>query len=226
MTAEHVPVVFADVDETIIRGKSLIQFARHVATFAPAEEVDELHEFVQGLIARMRKGAPREELNAAYYSKILRRRALPDVRSAADAWYAEETKASGFLKRAVLDFLRAAREAGSKIVLVSGSFRELLAPIADIVGASHVLGAPLEEHSGFYTGRLLGPPVIGEGKAKAVMAFAAAARVDLDECAAVADDLSDVPFLQLTGKRYVPADAEAEMIRMARASRWGILQDE
>ena len=72
MTATGARVVFADVDETIIRGKSLLQFVKYFRTLAPAEEVRELHEFVATLASRMRSGAPREELNAAYYARILR----------------------------------------------------------------------------------------------------------------------------------------------------------
>jgi HAD superfamily hydrolase (TIGR01490 family) len=219
-------VVFADVDETLIRGKSILQFVRYADTFAAGEDVHELHEFVTALISQLQSGAPPEEANAAYYARILRGRAVADVGRAAAAWYAEERTAPRFLKQSALRVLRSAREKGAAIVLVSGSFRELVAPIAEVVGASDMLVTQLEESGGYYTGRLAGPPVIGEGKVKAVVAYAADKHLDLSACIGLGDDVTDVPFMRLLGTQYVPADAPADMIHVARTLGWRILEDD
>jgi HAD superfamily hydrolase (TIGR01490 family) len=220
------PVVFADVDETIIRGKSLVQFVKYAGIFAPAEEVRELHELLAALLGRIRSGVPREDVNAAYYARVLRGRAVADVGRAAAAWYADGRAAPRFLRPSALRFLRSAREAGAAIVLVSGSFRELVAPIAELVEASDLLVAPLEQSGGTYTGRLVGPPLIGEGKAKRVAAYAAARQLDLSTCVGLGDDVSDVPFLRLMGTQYVPADAHPDMIHITRTLGWRILEDD
>ena len=130
------------------------------------------------------------------------------------------------MKRSNVSFLRSAREAGAAIVLVSGSFRELVAPIGELVGASDVLVAQLEEINGTYTGRLMGPPVVGEGKAKAVAGYAAAKQLDLGACIGLGDDVTDLPFLRLAGMQYVPADAHPDMIRVTRMLGWRILEDD
>lgn len=224
MTAAGERVLFADVDETIIRGKSLLQFVRYAATFAPDDEVGGLHDFVKTLVGRAQDGAPREELNAAYYARVLRGRAIANVGRAADAWYLDASAAPEFLKQSSLRFLRSARQTGAAIVLVSGSFRELVAPIGEVVGAADIIVAELEASSGLYTGRLIGSPVVGEGKAKAVSAYADAKRLDLKTCIGLGDDVTDLPFLRLLGMQYAPADAHPEMLDLIRGLGGRILE--
>jgi len=226
VTATGRRVLFADVDDTIIRGKSLLQFVKYAAIFAPSDEVGGLHDFVERLVSRARAGVPREELNASYYARVFRGRSVADIARAAEAWYVEASAASEFLRQSSLRFLRSARQAGAAIVLASGSFRELVAPIGQIVGASDVIVARLEVTNGRYTGRLIGSPVVGEGKAKAVAAYAEARCLDFRTCIGLGDDVTDLPFLRLLGMQYAPADAHPDMLGLVRGLGGRILESD
>jgi HAD superfamily hydrolase (TIGR01490 family) len=216
-------VVFSDVDDTIIHGKSLVGFAEHLACSLPALEAARLREALSRLLARMRGGEGRSSLNRAYYEEVLRDRSVEEMRRVADSWHREANARKDFFKAGVCELLAFAREAGAKIVLLSGSFRELLEPIANQVGASAMVAAPLERCNGRYTGRLIGSPTVEGGKADAMREYTRREGIALSECFGVGDDLADLPFLELVGWRFVPADAQPEMAQQARARHWCVL---
>lgn len=221
-----VSFVFADVDDTIIRGKSLLGFAQHLAKALPPEQANELEVVLGALLVRLRAGEERSRLNRDYYMSVLGGRTVSDVRAAIAAWYAKACTAPDFFKMSVCEFLARARRAGAQIVLLSGSFRELIEPIATHVGASDIVSAPLERLNGRYTGELSAEPTVESGKAEALMNYAARHGIDLARCAGVGDDISDLAFLRLVKYRMVPADGQADMVRHARAEGWRVLTDD
>jgi HAD superfamily phosphoserine phosphatase-like hydrolase len=83
--------------------------------------------------------------------------------------------------------------------MVSGSFAALLAPLAEELGISAVIAAPLEIHDGLNTGRLSGKPTIGQGKAEGMLAFTRQHRLQPQHCYAYGDDISDIPMLENVG---------------------------
>lgn len=91
------------------------------------------------------------------------------------------------------------RRAGARIVLVTGATREVVAPIAEHVGADHVIATELEVAGGRFTGRLLSAPIGDEEKARRMRAYAAAAGLDLAQSAGYADNAADLPMLEATG---------------------------
>jgi HAD superfamily hydrolase (TIGR01490 family) len=216
-------VLFSDVDDTLIRGKSLLGFAEHLARSLEPAEAALVRQVMEALVHRMRQGEPRTALNRAYYEGVLQGRSVDSVSEIARSWYRESLASGDFFNAPVRHFLGLAREAGTKIVLLSGSFRELLEPIAADVGASAMVIAPLERQCGRYTGRLVGSPTVEAGKADALLDYARRERIDLAECGGVGDDLADVPFLELVGFRFVPANAHPEMLRQAHERDWRVL---
>ncbi len=216
--------IFADVDDTVIAGKSLLSFIDVLIQHVSEVEAARLREQRAGLLARMRRGEPRADVNRDFYREILGGRSTTSVARVSEAWAGPENQPRFSLNNETVALLRCAREEGRSVVLVTGSFRPLLDPVARAVSAVDILCADLEVVDGAYTGELLRPPVIEEGKVGEVLAYAQRAQLSLDNCWGVGDDVSDIPFLSLLGRVFVPGDAAPDMLDHARQQGWTILQ--
>ncbi|MFI2615907.1 HAD family hydrolase [Streptomyces sp. NPDC018584] len=193
-------LVFTDVDETLITCKSLFDFLDYYAAGRyGAEGARRAARVREDLRAKTTAGLPREEANRAYY-RAWRGQPVAAVEEWARRWFAERSSAEGFYVRRVAEELRAHRADGARIALVSGSFRPLLAPLAEAVGAEHVLCARPERCGRVYTGALLGAPVIGAEKRRLVRELLARyADIDPADCYGYGDDPSDLPMLAEVG---------------------------
>ncbi|GLF99331.1 HAD family hydrolase [Streptomyces yaizuensis] len=198
-------LVFADVDETLINCKSMFDFLqfRMIAEqgIRGGAEYLRIRADVQ---AKADAGVPREEINRSYYS-LYAGEPVDRVAELAARWFAERDAAGLFIESTEAA-LRDHRARGATIVLVSGSFPALLAPVADRVGAAHLLCTRPLEHEGRYTGEVE-VPVIGEAKADAVRTLLAAhPGVDPSQCYAYGDHTSDIPMMNCVGIPVVVGD--------------------
>jgi len=211
--------VFCDVDETIINGKSLLGFLETALRVAAGSDGELLE--AQRTFAKLRgEGRPREELNAAFYRLFLAGRSVLETRAIASAWFETAHLAPRFFRRPALEKLASLRGNGTHIVLVTGSFAELIEPVASRVGAHDVIAAPLERVNDVFTGALLGEPTIGTGKAHAVIAYAERVGIALAECCGMADDITDLPFLELLAENFVPVDGDRRLLAVAAERGW------
>ena len=119
--------------------------------------------------------------------------------------------------------LREHKEAGHRVVLLSGALDFLLEPFKDL--ADDVLSASLEEENGAYTGELKGAPVAGDARARMLASFARRRKLDLSRSYAYADSISDLPMMEAVGNpvavnpdRRLEAEAEE---RGWQIRRWG-----
>jgi HAD superfamily hydrolase (TIGR01490 family) len=187
---------FFDVDETLIKGKSLLSFLRFDDD--SAERISPLAERLAALAAR---GVSRTELNREYFRHFAGR-AERDVAALGRDWFDRERRATGLFVTPVLDRLREHAADGARIVLVSGSFPPCLDPIAAHVGADDVLCTRPEVVGGRYTGKLA-TPMIGAAKVAAIRDLAASSGIVLEDSYAYADHSSDLPMLRLAGRPVV-----------------------
>ncbi|GGW84353.1 hypothetical protein GCM10010297_01150 [Streptomyces malachitofuscus] len=197
--ASRTRIAFFDVDETLIAVKSMFSFLKfHLA------DPDRYREAAGALTRAARAGVPREETNRAYY------RAYADMEVAAVAasgrrWFARERRRAGFFHPSVVAELDRLKGDGFRIALVSGSFRACLDPVAEHLGADHVLCSEPGTAAGRYTGEVLST-VIGEGKATAARALMHRWDARPEDCAAYGDHASDLPLLTCTGRAGVVGD--------------------
>jgi HAD superfamily hydrolase (TIGR01490 family) len=193
-------VVFCDVDETLIRHKSMLDFLSYY--FAEPHGVRSTpvgDNCLAELITLQRQAAPRSELNRAYY-RAYAGQAVTDVDEEAAHWYATRSSQPDFFITSTWQALAQHRHAGAELVLVSGSFAALLAPLARAVSAAAVLCTHMLTQAGKYTGQI-DQPMIGEQKAAAVRALLATRPlVDPARCWAYGDDASDIPMLACVGQ--------------------------
>lgn len=124
--------------------------------------------------------------------------------------------------RGAQDLITQCKNAGERVVLITGSLDWTIRYLADHLGADHFIANRLEMKGGKATGKLLRPVVAGPEKAGLMVEDARANGHDLAKCSAYSDSYSDVPMLSVVGN---PAciNPDGRLIRLARAYDWPIL---
>ena len=92
---------------------------------------------------------------------------------------------------------------GDLIVFVTGSLDFIMTPLADYLGADHVLSMTLQEQDGKFTGELTSSPLGEEEKARGVKAFAQEHGIELAGSYAYGDSRADLPMLRCVGTPVV-----------------------
>lgn len=218
---------FFDVDETLICIKSMLSFKEfwHLNATAgtEAERVERHLQFMRQIEDYQRRGQSREFINRTYYASY-RGQEPAQIRTAARAWFLQikATRPDVYVVP-VLNRLRAHRTSGAEPVLVSGSSIEILAPLAEELGVRHVLATRLEVEAGRYTGRILPPQMIGDGKQVAARSFMEQHGADPQACFAYGDHPSDLPLLEAVGNPRVVGD-NPHMLGIAVQRGWEVVQ--
>jgi phosphoserine phosphatase len=135
---------------------------------------------------------------------------------------------AGILPRIYPQMMRVVRDhqdAGLRCYIVTAASQEMVVKLADVLAMDGAIGTPSEIVDGVYTGRLAGPFVYGEGKAKALRAFADEKGIDLKQSWAYSDSASDLPMLQAVG-HPVAVNPDAELEELARREGWEIFRFE
>lgn len=208
-------IAFFDVDETLISVKSMFRFLRfflHARGFPP----DKYESIANELSQLAAAGVPREETNRQYY-RTFASESVDSLRQLGEDWFRSEMSSSSFFHAPVLAELQQHRQRGDLIVLVSGSFRPCLEPIAREVGADRIECTEPVVADGAYTGEVV-TPVIGKGKAEAVTRVMAEAGADPSSCTAYGDHISDLPMLTQVG---VPVVVGEDPLLTAHATSAG-----
>jgi HAD superfamily hydrolase (TIGR01490 family) len=211
-------LVFCDVDETLISVKSLFDFLAYYFRGTHGTRGARLAADVRrNLTRRTLAGAPREAMNRLYYRTWAGEPAAR-VAELAEAWYAERSGSPGFYLAATRRALELHRDAGDTVILVSGSFPAVLAPIAAEVGATRLLCSVPGMSDGVLTGQLVGDPCIGAAKRAAVRdTLRRCPDVDPARCYAYGDHLSDLPMLAEVGHPVIVGGSAELAARLPRA---------
>lgn len=203
---------FFDADQTLITVTSPVDFWHYWSGAAPTSR------FAVGRrLPEMTPGSDREELNRAYY-RLFAGVPSDELLRAGERWYhAYRARAGGFVP-ATLAALRRHRAAGDLVVLVSGSPRACLAPLAVDLGADRVICAEQEVAA---DGRLTGGivrPVIGPAKAEAAAELMRRLGLAPADCYGYGDHHTDLALLELVGH---PTVVGADPVLAERAARTG-----
>jgi len=120
-----------------------------------------------------------------------------------------------------LALIRRHQENGREVVIVSASGAELVAPIAELLGAEHWIASHMEIKDGVYTGEITFY-AYGEQKAVAIRALAAERGYDLESSYAYSDSITDAPMLGAVGNGFV-VNPDRGLRRAAAKNGWGVL---
>jgi HAD superfamily hydrolase (TIGR01490 family) len=216
--------VFVDVDETLIRCKSMLDFLRYYYCRQSWLNCWGRLRFFSVKLPMMlaaRIGVPRAKLNRYYYRRY-RQVNYASLQSYGQDWFRSRLNAGDFFRSSVLLVIKQHQQQGAKVVLVSGSFLPLLQPISDYVGADAIRCTDLVLRAGVLTGELQAEPMISGQKALAAKAYCHEHEFSLSQAYAYGDHHSDMPLLELVANPVVVAAAKP-MRDIARQRGWAIL---
>ena len=213
---------FFDVDGTLISIKSMFSFLDYLIDYLNIAESTRVQEYRTTLQRMIAEEQPREAINRFYYS-IYDGLDVELVANLGRAWYARVRSDERLFFARMRDEIRWHQRQGASIVLVSGSFAAILAPLAEELGADFMIAAPLEIKHGRYTGQLTGEPSIGQGKAEGVIAFIREQGLQAQRCYAYGDDISDIPMLEQVGYP-VMVNPDAHARDLCQQRNWNIIE--
>ncbi|MQB01564.1 MAG: HAD-IB family hydrolase [Actinobacteria bacterium] len=214
-------IAFFDVDRTLIPGSSLFLLARG----AYARDFFRVRD-----ILRFGYGQVLFRLRGEHAGGIDRTRdsTLDFVIGRSQAELVEmgnEIVEERILPRVYPDIFRVIeqhREEGDLTYLVTAAPIELASSIAIALDMDGAVGTESElDAGGYYTGRLVGAIMHGPEKAKAAAEVAEVAGIDLADCLAYSDSISDLPLLESVGYPHA-VNPEHELRRLAMQRGWPI----
>lgn len=215
---------FFDVDDTLIRIKSMFDFYKFWAL--EWHQDASIYQRFEATFQRLRwEQTSREILNRTYYRNFAGIEAHELDRAGA-AWAAHHlADPDALFVGTAVRRLNELRGQGIEPVFVSGSFAAVLRPIAHHLDVHHSLNVRMSvAGDGLLTGEIEYPQTIGEGKATAIRHFMNEQSANPKLCYAFGDDVSDLPMLRTVGRPGVVGVGN-ELTICAQELNWEILED-
>jgi HAD superfamily hydrolase (TIGR01490 family) len=162
-----------------------------------------------------------DEKMAMMLIKFYRNRHLEDFQQGAAAFYQDYLKPH--LAPNIHARVNKHRRQGHRLILISGSVRYMLEPVAEDLGFDHLLCTDLEiGEDGLLTGRAKGPICLNSNKRILAEILARKVNIDLASSYAYGNHQSDLPLLELIGNPYAVEPTEP-LRRVALSKKWPIL---
>ena len=124
--------------------------------------------------------------------------------------------------RQAVDGIEGVLSTGGKPVLLSGSVRPILEPVAAHLGFEEILCSELEVIEGRFSGRLASEFCIREGKLKRARDYCAQQGRSLRETGFFGDSLSDVQMFEQVGQATV-VNPRPRLARLAKQNGWRVV---
>jgi HAD superfamily hydrolase (TIGR01490 family) len=142
------------------------------------------------------------------------------LREMSERLFAEEIQPT--VHPGAMELIAADREAGYRLVLVSGALDLALAPAVRHFGFDDVIANRLVFADGVATGEIVAPLLAEAAKVAAIREYCAKYNVDTAHSKAYSDSLSDAPMLEAVG---LPAavNPDRRLRRLARERGWPVL---
>lgn len=119
--------------------------------------------------------------------------------------------------------VRAHQKMGHTVAVASSATRYQIEPLAAEYGIEHIIATQVKLRNGKLTGGLVGEPAWGEGKARAVQAFAKEHGIKLDQSYGYANGNEDIAFLKSVGQA-TPIQPKEQLEATAKELGWPILR--
>jgi HAD superfamily hydrolase (TIGR01490 family) len=210
---------FFDFDETLLDTASSKLGIRYLWERRLVSRGFILLAFVAGLLYR--RHLISDERTSTLLLRLYRNRRLADFKSGAIAFYTEILKPR--LAPNILAKVNYHKDQGHCLVLISGSIRYMLEPVAQDLGFEHLLCTDLEEgENGLLTGRAKGPLCLDATKRHLATELARSSGIDLKFSYAYGNHQADLPLLEAVGFPRV-VEPTRPLRKVALERNWPIL---
>jgi HAD superfamily hydrolase (TIGR01490 family) len=125
------------------------------------------------------------------------------------------------LRRAAREAIERHRQAGDRLVLLTGTLDVLAEPLGRALKMHDMICGRLEQTDGRFTGRTIPPHPYGEDKAAALWNYAQHAGIDLERAGVYGDGWSDLPAFRLVGEATV-INPPPGLERLAHQQGWTV----
>lgn len=130
------------------------------------------------------------------------------------------------LRSKMLDVIHQHKDDGHRILLMSGSFEPVVRKLAQRLGLDGAIATPLEIEEERYTGRIIPPLNVGEGKVVRLRQYLhdAGGNIHLTRSYFYTDSIVDVPVMRLF-KNPIAVNPDDPLRELAKGEGWRIIED-
>ncbi|TFH06441.1 MAG: HAD-IB family hydrolase [Spirochaetales bacterium] len=121
------------------------------------------------------------------------------------------------------DLVQAHLSAGEVVIFATSSIDLVIEPLAELLGAHHVIATALEFRDGVATGGVEGEPCLGGEKLRRAARLVASLEGDLNDAVFYSDSHHDEPLMMACG-RAVAVNPDKRLRAIARREKWQILE--
>ncbi|QCB27613.1 HAD family hydrolase [Corynebacterium endometrii] len=216
---DHGAAAFFDVDNTLIQGSSLVDFAYGLAR----RRYLRFGEIAPVAWKQLKYRVSGKEIAGDVHRG--RNQALEFIKGrdvAELVALCEEIVDHSMLDKAypgTKELAQAHLDAGQQVWLVTATPVLLAQILAKRLGFTGALGTVAEVKDGRFTGRLVGDILHGPGKKHAVAALATLEGLDLSRCTAYSDSANDIPLLSMVGSA-VAVNPDRRLREIAADEGW------
>ena len=211
---------FFDVDNTILRGSSSFLFGKSAFERKFFSRKD-FWRFAWHQFLFIWKGENNTKLSALKDRALalVEGQLVSDLQILVDEVYDKHIKLKLWPEtvRLAKDHIKQGRE----VWLVTAAPQELGDVIAHELGLTGAIGTKVERKNGILTGKLVGKPIHGPQKRKAILALAKERNLSLKRSYAYSDSQNDLPMLTAVG-HPVAVNPDKILTRYAKAADWPI----
>ena len=211
---------FFDVDNTILRGSSSFLFGKSAFERKFFSRKD-FWRFAWHQFVFIWKGENNTKLSALKDRALalVEGQLVSDLQILVDEVYDKHIKLKLWPEtvRLAKDHIKQGRE----VWLVTAAPQELGDVIAHELGLTGAIGTKVERRNGILTGKLVGKPIHGPQKRKAILALAKDRNLSLKRSYAYSDSQNDLPMLTAVG-HPVAVNPDKILTRYAKAADWPI----
>jgi HAD superfamily hydrolase (TIGR01490 family) len=215
-----IAAAFFDVDNTILRGSSSFLFGKSAFERKFFSRKD-FWRFAWHQFLFIWKGENNDKLSALKDRALvlIQGQRLADLQELVDEVFEKHIKLKLWPEtvRLAKDHIKQGRE----VWLVTAAPQELGDVIAHELGLTGAIGTKVESKNGILTGKLVGTPIHGPEKRRAIKALAKDRNLSLRRSYAYSDSQNDLPMLTAVG-HPVAVNPDKILTRYAKAADWPI----